>query len=143
MSDSTSGAIEINAPVDVVVNVLADLASYPDWTEGMYDVEVLEDADGRPTRARFSVSGGPIRDTVDIAYAWDPNRVSWTLLKGNTITTMNGCYSWQAAGATTRVTYDLEIALSMTVPSFLKRAAEKTIVTTALQGLKKRAEGQR
>ena len=143
MSDSTSGAIDINAPVDVVVSVLSDLANYPEWTEGMSNVEVLENVDGRPTRARFSVAGGPIRDTVDIAYIWDPNQVSWTLLKGNTITTMNGCYSWQAAADTTRVTYELEIALNMTVPSFLKRAAEKTIVTTALQGLKKRAEANR
>lgn len=143
MSDSTSGAIDIAASVDDVVNVLSNLSSYPEWTEGMSDVEILEEFAGRPVRARFSVVGGPIRDTVEIAYTWDVNRVSWTLLKGNTITTMNGSYSWHEAGATTRVTYELEIALNMTLPSFIKRAAEKTIVSTALQGLKKRAEAHR
>lgn len=140
VGDSTTGSILINAPGEAVVGVLADLAAYPDWTEGMSDVVILESRDGRPLRARFVVAGGPIHDTVELSYSWTNDQVNWTLLKGNTITAMNGCYKWSQQGTATQVTYELEIALTISLPGFIKRAAEKSIVTTALQGLKKRVE---
>ena len=56
------------------------------------------------------------------------------------MTGMTGRYAWEAVGAGTNVIYELEISLAMSLPGFIKRAAEKTIVTTALEGLKKRVE---
>jgi hypothetical protein len=43
-------------------------------------------------------------------------------------------------GASTGVTYDLTIGLRIPVIGMLKRRAEKTIIDTALKGLKTRAE---
>jgi ribosome-associated toxin RatA of RatAB toxin-antitoxin module len=140
VADITQGSIQISADPSAVARVLADVRSYPAWTEGMSNIEILEESDGRPIRASFRVSGGPISDEVELSYVWTASDVKWTLLKGNTITRMNGSYSWLPATGGTEVTYTLEIELSMSLPGFIKRAAEKTIVTTALQGLKKRVE---
>ena len=141
MADITRGSVLIAAPADRVATVIADLPSYPQWTDGMSNIQVLESRDGQPVRASFSVSGGPISDTVELAYSWTSSSLTWTLLKGSTITAMNGSYSWQSVDGGTEVTYELEIGLSIGLPGFIKRTAEKTIVSTALQGLKKRVEG--
>lgn len=140
MADITQGSIVISADAARVASVLADVRAYPAWTEGMSDIRVLDEADGLPTRAAFRVAGGPISDIVELSYQWSEGRVAWTLLKGNTITAMDGSYSWTPSAGGTEVTYTLAIELSMSLPGFIKRAAEKTIVTTALQGLKKRVE---
>jgi hypothetical protein len=41
----------------------------------------------------------------------------------------------------TEVVYALSVEPNFTVPGFLRRQAEKQIVTTALRGLRKRATG--
>ena len=64
MADTTTGTIAINASVDSVKAVLADIELYPLWTSGMSDIEILETDGVRPLRARFSVSGGPIQDRI-------------------------------------------------------------------------------
>ena len=58
------------------------------------------------------------------------------LLKG-----LNGTYSPARVPAGTRVTYDLEVELTMPMIGLLKRKAEKHIINLALSELKKRVEG--
>lgn len=140
MADITQGSIVISADAAHVARVLADVRAYPEWTDGMSDIQVLEEAAGLPIRASFRVTGGPISDTVELSYRWSDGRVAWNLLKGSAITAMDGSYTWAPCTGGTEVTYTLAIELSMSLPGFIKRAAEKTIVTTALQGLKKRVE---
>ena len=41
----------------------------------------------------------------------------------------------------TEVTYDLAVGIKVPMIGMLKRRAEKTIIDTALKGLKSRAEG--
>ena len=139
----TTGTITIDADVLAVRSVLADIMTYPLWTSGMSDIEVVEWEGDLPRRARFSVSGGPIQDRVELVYSWADGHVSWSLAHGVAVTGMNGKYEWVAEGDRTKVTYELEISLAMSLPGFIKRAAEKTIVSTALEGLKKRVESLR
>jgi hypothetical protein len=51
-----------------------------------------------------------------------------------------GYYLAEATGQTT-VTYELAVEVRVPMPGMLKRRAEKTIIDTALKGLKTRAEG--
>jgi hypothetical protein len=44
------------------------------------------------------------------------------------------------AGGGTEVTYDLAVGIKVPMIGMLKRRAEKTIIDTALKGLKSRAE---
>ena len=54
---------------------------------------------------------------------------------------MDGSYQLKANGAKTTVTYPLTIAINMPMIGMFKRKAEKTIIDSALKGLKKRVEG--
>ena len=141
MSESTTSQIVIDATPEKVVAVISALEDYPSWTDGMKNVTVQSrDSRGRATEATFVVSSGPINDSVTLAYDWQEQSLSWHLVSGSTLTKLDGSYAWQQVGDCTEVTYQLSVDLSIGLPGIFKRAAEKQIVSTALDGLKKKVE---
>lgn len=145
MADQTTGSIHIDASPEVVMAVIADLPSYPEWSEGITSVEVLSvfEDDDRPADARFSISSGPISDTYELEYDWDDDvRVSWSLTSGDMLSQMAGSYDLVQENGGTTVTYRLTVDLKVKIPmmGMVKRQAEKKIIDTALQGLKKEVE---
>lgn len=144
MADKTESSIVINAGPAAIMDVIADLPAYPEWSDGVKSVEVLtEYEDGRPGDARFDVDAGPIKDTYELAYEWDGDtKCTWKLVKGGVIKQNDGSYTLTDNGdGSTKVDYSLVIDLSVPMLGMLKRKAEKTIVDTALKGLKARVEG--
>ncbi len=132
----------MSAPRATVMGVIADFAAYPEWATGVSSAEVVEqDANTRPLRVRFVLNAGPIKDSYVLAYEWDGNTaVRWTLAEaGSMVTEMSGAYLLADEGPGTKVSY--ELAVGTRVPlGLLKRRAEKTIIDTALRGLKTRTE---
>lgn len=146
MSDKTSSAITVAAKPAAVMEVIADFGAYPDWASGVRSAEVLElGADSRPHRVRFSLDAGPIRDTYVLAYSWDADgAVRWELAEpGSMVTEMSGAYLLAEDAGLTRVSYELAVGIRVPMPGLLKRRAEKTIIDTALKGLKSRVESGR
>ncbi len=139
MADQTESSIDIDAPASLIMDVIADLPAYPSWSDGITQVTVLEEKDGRPLRARFHLESGPIRDTYELVYEWDGDReVSWTLTSGDMLKAMDGTYLLDAHGDTTTVHYRLAVDVKIPMIGMIKRKAEKVIVDTALKGLRKR-----
>ena len=139
MADQTESSIDIDAPASVIMDVIADLPAYPQWSDGITEVTVLEEKDGRPLRARFHLESGPIRDTYELLYDWDGDAsVSWQLTSGDMLKAMDGTYAMEPNGATTTVRYRLAVDVKIPMIGMIKRKAEKVIVDTALKGLKKR-----
>jgi hypothetical protein len=54
---------------------------------------------------------------------------------------MDGSYLLKANGVKTTVTYTLTVDINMPMIGMFKRKAEKTIIDSALKGLKNRVEG--
>lgn len=139
MADQTESSIVIDAPAATIMDVIADLPAYPEWSDGITEVSVLEEKDGRPFRARFHLESGPIRDTYELQYDWDGDRrVSWTLVAGDMLTGMDGVYELTADGSGTKVSYRLAVDVKIPMIGMIKRKAERVIVDTALKGLRKR-----
>ena len=67
--------------------------------------------------------------------------VSWHLVRANLLKGLNGTYTLDRVTGGTKVTYDLEVELTMPMIGLLKRKAEKHIINLALSELKKRVEG--
>ncbi len=133
----TSSSIFIAAPSERVMEIIGDVESYPKWTAGVTDVEVLErDLQNRPIKARFSLNGGPISDRVELEYTWKPFFVEWHLISASSITALDGSYRVVENGSGCEVTYELSAEVNLPIPSFIKSAGEKTIITSALSGLK-------
>ena len=154
MAERTHASIDIDAPPAVVLGVIADLSEYPRWSPGLREVEVLEEAPGpegtvRPRRARLRIDSGPIRDTSTLEYTWDDDGVSWHLVEGTLLTSLEGRYTviglpegLAAEGAArSRLTYEVTLSLGVPLPGLIRKQAERVLIDTALAGLKRRVEG--
>ncbi|MGV1036520.1 MAG: SRPBCC family protein [Candidatus Nanopelagicales bacterium] len=143
MADRTHGEISINAPASAIMDVIADLAQYPSWSEGVESTDVLEAfADGRPKVARFHFSSGPIKDTFVLRYEWNgTDSVSWWLNEGTVLKKQEGTYSIiPNSDGSMLVSYDLTVELAIPMIGMIRQRAEKRIVKSALGGLKVRVE---
>jgi hypothetical protein len=143
MATRTSSRVTIDVPRTDVMAVIADFAAYPQWASAVRAAETLgQDADGRASQVRFSLDAGIIKDTYVLGYDWDGDTgVRWHLAEpGSVISGMSGGYALAERAGATEAVYDLAVDLRVPMPGPLKRRAEKTIIDTALKGLKNRAE---
>jgi ribosome-associated toxin RatA of RatAB toxin-antitoxin module len=149
MADRTESSIDVDAPPTQVLAVISDFEAYPEWTGAVKRAEVLQTGSGgRPARVRFVLDAGAIKDTYVLDYTWDvtgkgTGTVSWQLVEAEQVLkALDGSYTLTGGpkGPTT-VTYQLAVDLRIPMLGLLKRKAEKSIIATALQELKKRAEG--
>jgi ribosome-associated toxin RatA of RatAB toxin-antitoxin module len=144
MAEHTESSIVINAPADRVMDVIADVLAYPEWSEGVRSVEILTTyEDLRPADVVFVVDAGAIKDTYQLEYDWtaDNRVVTWTLTSGEMLKAMDGAYRLTENGpAATTVVYQLAVDVSIPMIGMIRRKAEKVIVDTALKGLKERVE---
>lgn len=134
----------IDVPRPVIMGVIADFAAYPQWASGVRAAEVEQSGpDGRPAQVRFTLDAGIIRDKYVLGYTWrDDDEVRWELVeRGNMISDMSGAYLLKDdQGGSTQVTYELAVGLAVPMIGMMKRRAEKTIIDTALKGLRSRAQ---
>jgi hypothetical protein len=145
MADRTSSSITVAADRTTVLGVIADFGAYPQWATGVRSAEVVEtDPEDRPRRVRFNLDAGVIRDSYVLAYEWDAETaVRWQLAEaGSMVSEMSGAYLLADAGGGTKVSYELTVGTKVPLPGLIRRRAEKTIVDTALRGLKSRAESR-
>ncbi|HET9897124.1 MAG TPA: SRPBCC family protein [Streptosporangiaceae bacterium] len=143
MADKTSSTTTIGAPKPAIMAVIADFSAYPQWASGVRAAEIEESgADGRPARVRFTLDAGVIKDRYLLGYTWSgDDEVTWELVeRGSMISDLTGAYRLDKASTGTRVTYELSVGLAVPMPGIIKRRAEKTIIDTALKGLRGRVE---
>ena len=141
--EGTVQSIEVSADPQTIYEVALDLDAYPEWATGVKEVEIHEEDDyGRPVRVSF-VADAMIKEiSYTLLYRYDlDNGFSWSAEPGRDITAMEGSYQFNALEeGGTEVLYALKVEPAFTVPGFLRRQAEKQIVSNALRGLKKRSE---
>ena len=83
MADKTAQTIYIDADPSTVMDVIADIGSYPDWVAEYKETEVLEaDADGYPKTARLVLDAAVLKDTMVLSYDWPQDHSSVTLEAG-------------------------------------------------------------
>jgi ribosome-associated toxin RatA of RatAB toxin-antitoxin module len=149
MAESVSESIKINASPQEVMAVIADLAEYPNWSDGFTSVEIITThGDGAAKDAAFSISTPVGKDVYEISYVWAGyESVSWKLNadeagkpKSSMMKKLIGSYTLRPDGDGTKVTYELEIDPKIPMMGFMKKKAAATIVDQALNGLKKRVE---
>ena len=88
VAELTQGSARIAAPPAAIMAVIADVAAYPEWAEGVRDAGVVAvDAVGRPDRAAFRVGMAGIEAAYTLAYTYAPDEggVSWTYRIGTRV----------------------------------------------------------
>jgi carbon monoxide dehydrogenase subunit G len=143
---SGSASTEIDAPIDAVWALVADVESAPAWQRGIdATTAIARDDAGRATRCE-TVTDAKIKvfkARVSFEYA-PPARLSWVQEQGD-LKSMAG--SWQLddlGDGRTRATYSLQADPGALLSRFLKGALEGKMRAILIEGrpaeLKARAE---
>ena len=143
MAESTVQSIEIGATPDEIFAVAAAVDAYPEWADGVKEVEVLAtDEAGRVAEARIVIDAMVRVISYTLDYTYDaPHSISWVARPSDDIRELEGSYEFKPLdeGGTT-VIYALKAQPAFSIPGFLRRQVEKQIVGTALRGLRTRVE---
>jgi hypothetical protein len=105
----------------------------------MKSAEILATVGGEAKTVRMVLDHTLVKDSYVLAYEWAPQAVSWKLIDRTLLKAVDGSYLPKNNGAKTTVTYTLTVNMPMI--GMFKRKAEKTIIDSALKGLKTRVEG--
>lgn len=103
-------SIEVDAPIAACWEVAVDVASAPEWQEGMKTMKVLDtDAQGRPSLCETTADAKVKEVTTQVRFSYEePHTVSWTQVKGD-LKKLDGRWELEDLGGDrTRVTYTLD-----------------------------------
>lgn len=142
MSDRAAQTTLISAPLQKCWDVALDFERYPEWARDVKEAVVRgRDDQGRASLVEFRASalGRSTRYTLSYDYSEAPNRLSWHLVNGDIMRSIDGAYSFVEVDGGTQVFYEIEIELVIPLPGFVKRRAEQRILDTVKE-LKTRAE---
>jgi carbon monoxide dehydrogenase subunit G len=145
MADTSTRSISVAAPPDRIVEVICDFARYPEWVGAVKSVDVVEEyEDGYASQVRFVLDAGVMSDEYTLAYEYaeDLTRIEWHLVEPSKMQkAQDGSYDITDNGdGTSTVTYTLSVELAIGMLGMFKRKAEKMIMDTALNELKRRVE---
>ena len=138
--------VEIDAPVERVFEIAADIERAPGWQASLQDVEVLErDGERRATSAETESDAKVRTIRSRLSFAYDPpTEISWEQERGD-VKALRGWWHLEDLGAgRTRATYGLEVDPGRMLGMLLRGPAEDKVrdflVGGAAEGLKDRAE---
>ena len=145
MADTSTQSIIIGAAPDRVAAVICDFPRYPEWAEAVRQAEVVEEyEDGYASQVRFVLDAGVVADEYTLAYEYaeDLSRIEWHLVEASKMQkAQDGSYDiTDNDDGTCTVTYTLSVDLAIGMLGMFKRKAEKVIMDTALNELKRRVE---
>jgi len=141
MSVSANIKFDVAAPVSVVMEVLMDIESLPEWSGPHKEAEILSEySDGTPEKVRMVVTAAGISDEQTCTYEWTDNSCEWHLLESNQLSEQRGKYTVKETDTGARVHFDLAVDLKIKLPGLIVRRAQKMAVDTARKGLTAEAE---
>jgi ribosome-associated toxin RatA of RatAB toxin-antitoxin module len=143
---SATASAEIEAPIERVWEVVADVEGWPEWQATISEIDVEErDAANRPALCEvvFDAKVQTIRTVQRLRYE-SPHRLSFTQERGS-LKSLRGSWSLEDLGeARTRAAYALDVELSGMLGMLVTGAVQDRLrdrLVTALPGeLKARVE---
>jgi uncharacterized membrane protein len=140
--------VEIDAPVDRVFAIAADIEHAPEWQQSLKDVDVHErDGDRRATSVETESDAKVRTIRSRLRFAYDPpTRITWEQERGD-VKALSGWWRLEdLGGGRTRATYGLEVDPGRMLGMLLRGPAEGKVrdflVGGAAEGLKERAEAR-
>ena len=143
--EHAEGSIEIDAPLEDVMEVIQDYEAYPEWAE-VNLVEVRQWGEGgRATEVLYEVDVPVLgKATYVLAYQYAPGDagLSWTTREARgAIRDIRGEYLLnELTEDVTKVTYRLAVELGVLVPGFIRTEGARRVIENALERLKRRVE---
>jgi uncharacterized membrane protein len=138
--------VEIDAPVQRVFEIAADIEHAPEWQRSLTDVEVLERDGERRAKSVETESNASVRTIRSrLRFEYEPlSAITWDQERGD-VKALRGWWHFEdLGGGRTRATYGLEVDPGRMLGLLLRGPAEGKVrdflVGGAAEGLKERAE---
>jgi uncharacterized membrane protein len=140
-------SVEIDAPIQRVFDIAADIENAAEWQGSLKDVEVLErDGDGRASLVD-TVNDAKVKTVkTKLSFTYDaPTTIRWRQEKGD-VKSLDGWWALEDLGGDrTRATYALEVdpgrMLGMLIRGPVEGQVRDFLLGNAADGLKRTAEG--
>src|SRR5882757_8933447 len=140
--------VEIEAPVERVYAIAADIEHAPEWQGSLRDVDVLaRDGEGRATSVQTESDAKVRTIRAQLRFAYEPpTDIVWDQERGD-VRALRGWWRIEDLGAgRTRATYGLEVDPGRVLGLLLRGPAEGKVrdflLGGAADGLKVRAEAR-
>lgn len=137
-----SKTVEVTAPAEAIMGIVADFESYPVWNEEIKGCWVLARYDdGRPSQLRLDVVvQGQSGTFITAVYYPDQNQIQTVLQQGEFFEKQEQKFAVVPMGVTSLLTVDLDVETKLPIPAqFVKKAIGDTLDYLA-DNLKARAE---
>jgi carbon monoxide dehydrogenase subunit G len=143
--EQAEGSIDVDAPLEDVMEVIEDYESYPEWAD-VKRVEIRERGEGaRATEVAFEVDVpvlGKASYVLRYQYAPGDAGLSWMSTEAHgAVRDIRGEYLLnESDDGTTHVVYRLGVELGPLVPGFIRAEGARRVIENALERLKRRVE---
>jgi uncharacterized membrane protein len=140
-------SVEIDAPIQRVFDIAADIEKAPAWQGSLKDVEVLErDGDGR-AKIVDTVNDAKVKTVkTKLSFTYNsPTEIRWRQEKGD-VKSLDGWWTLEDLGGDrTRATYALDVdpgrMLGLLIRGPVEGQVRDFLLGNAADGLKRTAEG--
>jgi uncharacterized membrane protein len=140
-------SVEIDAPIQRVFDIAADIERAPDWQGSLKDVEILQrDAEGRATLVD-TINDAKVKTVKNqLSFSYNsPTEIRWRQEKGD-VKALDGWWTLEDLGGDrTRATYGLDVdpgrMLGLLIRGPVEGQVRDFLLGNAADGLKRTAEG--
>lgn len=137
-----SKTVEVAAPPDTIMSIVADFEAYPQWNQEIKGCWVLARYnDARPSQVRVDVEiqGNPATYICAVYYP-SASEIYTVLQQGDLFEKQQQNFSVVGMGATSLLTVDLDLALKFPVPPPMVKKVINDALEYLADNLKVRAE---
>ncbi|MFW0794139.1 SRPBCC family protein [Gordonia sp. CPCC 205515] len=142
MAVSAKTEFDVAAPPSVVMEVLLDVESLPEWSGPHKQAEILSThEDGSPNEVHVVVNAVGVSDEQTLNYSWTENTCTWDLIEAKQLSHQHGVYTVTPnddGGA--HIEFVLDVDLKIKMPGMLVKRGQKMAVDTAKKGLTAESE---
>ncbi|BBY81012.1 SRPBCC family protein [Mycolicibacterium pulveris] len=137
-----SKTVEVEAPAEAIMGIVADFESYPKWNAEIKGCWVLARYnDGRPSQLRLDVVvQGQSGTFITAVYYPGENQIYTVLQQGDHFSKQEQRFSVVPIGATSLLTVDLEVETKLAIPGTMVKKAIGDTLDYLAGNLKARAE---
>lgn len=140
MAVRASREIVIDAPLEKILDVIADFDAVPTWSSLHKDAEIIDRfPDGKPHHVEVTIKVVGLVDRELLEFRWGPNWVLWDAIATFHQHGQHGEYTLHAEEPDrTRVEFAVIWEPSALLPGFLVSRARNQVLTAATDGLQAR-----
>ncbi|MBS1696448.1 MAG: SRPBCC family protein [Actinobacteria bacterium] len=137
-----SKTVEVTAPADAIMAIVADFEQYPTWNEEIKGCWILARYDdGRPSQLRLDVEiQGQAGTFITAVYYPDENQIYTVLQQGDHLEKQEQKFSVVPIGPSSLLTVDLEVETKLPIPKPMVKKAIGDTLDYLAGNLKARAE---